>query len=148
MGSITRERHSPSPDKEIQLSVSPQAPTLSLIRHGQAEHNIDPVADVASEFDAPASKWRGCVDFDLVSAEEWGGKTGKWACDEETVEHRARETRQWLRQKMRQLILNQSPTPNAGGHKRRIRGDCVLVTHGGFPHRLTENWEGFDAGAG
>jgi broad specificity phosphatase PhoE len=37
------------------------------------------VAELAAEFDDVDSKWRGCVDFGLVSAEEWGSKLGRWA---------------------------------------------------------------------
>lgn len=39
------------------------------------------IADLAVEFNAPESRWRGCVDFGLISAEEWDSKPGKWACD-------------------------------------------------------------------
>ena len=92
--------------------------------------------------------WRGCVSFDLVSPEEWGSKTGKWACDRETLEQRARETRRWPREKMRQLGLSVSHATTSNGKDLPPRSDCVLVTHGGFLHLLTEDWEGFDVKAG
>lgn len=98
-----------------------------------------PVADLAAEFNATDSKWRGCADFGLVPAEEWGSKTGKWACDRETLEQRARETRRWLRQKIRQLSLTGPSATNKEGEMPQTRGDCVLVTHGGFLHLLTED---------
>jgi broad specificity phosphatase PhoE len=254
MGSITRDLYTPSPVYQAQTSDPAPVPTLYLIRHGQAEHNVNPshvsrrdtilteagrlqaaklraslpnssrrnigvvvssplrralqtaligfeeliladrakviangisddsaatdqsqsrtqpfrlvalpeaqetsdlpcdtglpVADLAAEFDALDSKWRGCVNFDLVSAEEWGSKTGRWACDRETLEKRARDTRIWLRQKMRQLSLSENHPTTTKGEKVHVRGDCVLVTHGGFLHLLTEDWEGFDAKAG
>lgn len=107
-----------------------------------------PIADLAVEFNATESRWRGCVDFGLISAEEWGSKAGKWACDRETLEQRARETRRWLRQKMRQLSLTGHRATNKEGEKQDTRGDCVLVTHRGFLHLLTEDWEGFDVKAG
>jgi hypothetical protein len=49
---------------------------------------------------------------------------------------------------MRQLSLNGSSAANMDGEKLHVRGDCVLVTHGGFLHLLTEDWEGFDINAG
>jgi hypothetical protein len=107
-----------------------------------------PVADLVAEFDAVNSKWRGCVSFDLVSPEEWGKKTEKWACDEETVGQRARETRRWLREKMWQLSLSVCHATTSNGRDLLPRSDCVLVTHGGFLHLLTEDWEGFDVKAG
>jgi broad specificity phosphatase PhoE len=96
-----------------------------------------PVADLVAEFDAVDSKWRGCVSFDLVSPEEWGNKTEKWACDEETLGQRARETRRWLREKMRQLSLSVSHATTSSGEDLPPRRDCVLVTHGEFLSRLT-----------
>jgi broad specificity phosphatase PhoE len=106
------------------------------------------VADLAAEFDAADSKWRGCIDFDLVSAEEWGSKLGRWACDGDILEQRARETRRRLREKMRELSLNRKHPTNSDVEKLHVRGDCVLVTHGGFLHLLTEDWEGCDLKTG
>ena len=107
-----------------------------------------PVAELVAELDSPDSKWRGRVNFDLMSAEDWGSKTGRWACDEQTLKMRARETRRWLRQKMRHLSLDENHAATRGGEKPQVRGDCVLVTHGGFLHYLTEDWDGFVPEAG
>jgi hypothetical protein len=100
-----------------------------------------PVVDLVAEFDAVNSKWRGCVSFDLVSPEEWGKKTKKWACDEETLGQRARETRRWLKEKMRQLSLSVSHATTSSGEDLPPRRDRVLVTHGEFLCYLIEDWE-------
>jgi hypothetical protein len=49
---------------------------------------------------------------------------------------------------MRQLNLTGHRATNKEGEKQHTRGDCVLVTHGGFLHLWTEDWEGFDVQAG
>jgi hypothetical protein len=123
---------------------------VSLLSQKPRRQAIYPAtrADLAAECDALDSKWRGCVSFDLVSVGEWGSKAGRWASDQEALKQRARETRKWLREKMKQLSLSDSHTPIVNGEKQYIRGDCVLVTHGGFLHILTEDWEGFDVKAG
>jgi hypothetical protein len=132
-----------------------QSKPLRLVALPEAQETSDvpcdtglSVADLIAEFDAIKSKWRGCVSFDLVSPEEWGSKTGKWACDRETLEKRARETRRWLREKMRQLSLSVSHATTSNREDLSTRRDCVLVTHGGFLHLLTEDWEDFDVKAG
>jgi broad specificity phosphatase PhoE len=132
-----------------------QSKSLRLVALPEAQEMSDlpcdtglPVADLVAEFDAIDSKWRGCVSFDLLSPKEWGSKTGKWACGQDALEKRARETRRWLREKMRQLSLSRSHATTSNGEDFLPRGDCVLVTHGGFLHFLTEDWEGFDVKAG
>ena len=107
-----------------------------------------PLADLVAEIDAPDSKWRGRVSFDLVAAEECGIKTGRWSCEPETLQKRAIWTRRWLREKMRDLSLRDHDVTTTPGEKPRARGDCVLVTHGGFLHFLTDDWEGFCLKAG
>ncbi|CAD0106040.1 unnamed protein product, partial [Aureobasidium uvarum] len=65
------------------------------------------------------------VDFDLVE-EGWNSK-GKWAPDRATVQRRGAKLRSWLY-----------------GRKEEI---VVVVSHGGFLHALTEDWNGFNASA-
>jgi broad specificity phosphatase PhoE len=132
-----------------------QSKPLRLVALPEAQETSDlpcdmglPVADLVAEFDAINSKWRDCVSFGLVSPKEWGSKAGKWACDREALEKRARETRRWLREEMRQLGLSRSHATTSNGEDFLPGGDCVLVTHGGFLHFLTEDWEGFDVKAG
>jgi hypothetical protein len=127
-----------------------QGKPLRLVALPKAKETSDlpcdtglPVADLVAEFDAINSKWRGCVSFDLVSPEEWGSKTGKWACDREMLEQRARETRRWLREKMRQLSLSVSHVTTSNGKDLPPCGDCVLVTHGGFLPRGLRFPEGY-----
>ncbi|KAI4715799.1 PGAM-domain-containing protein [Aureobasidium sp. EXF-10727] len=77
------------------------------------------------------------VDFDAVE-EGWNSKSedanadqsqeGKWAPDRATVQKRAAKLRSWLY-----------------GRKEDI---VVVVSHGGFLHALTEDWNGFNASAG
>ncbi|KAI4723779.1 PGAM-domain-containing protein [Aureobasidium sp. EXF-10728] len=67
------------------------------------------------------------VDFDAVE-EGWNSKEGKWAPDRATVQKRAAKLRSWLY-----------------GRKEDI---VVVVSHGGFLHALTEDWNGFNASAG
>ena len=68
-----------------------------------------------------------------------GSNTGRWACDRATLEKRARETRRWLREKMRQLNFGENYATITDGEKPHHQGYCVLVTHGGFLHLLTED---------
>ena len=60
------------------------------------------------------------VDLSMVS-EGWNSKQGKWAPDAKAIEARAREARKWL--------------------KARPEKEIVLVTHGGFLHYFTEDWD-------
>lgn len=60
------------------------------------------------------------VDLGLV-AEGWNIKQGRYAPTNQAIKHRAREARRWL--------------------KARPEKEIVLVTHGGFLHYLTEDWE-------
>lgn len=61
------------------------------------------------------------VDLSLLS-EDWDSKKGKWAPEQEAIERRCRDARQWL--------------------KTRDEKAIVLVTHGGLLHYLTEDWVG------
>lgn len=63
------------------------------------------------------------VDLSLLTG-PWNVKAGLFAIDKDAIEGRAREARRWL--------------------SERKEGNVVVVTHGGFVHYLTENWEGFD----
>ena len=60
------------------------------------------------------------VDLGLVT-ERWNIKEGRYAPTNQAIKHRAREARRWL--------------------KARSEKEIVLVTHGGFLHYLTEDWE-------
>ncbi|EEQ83626.2 phosphoglycerate mutase [Blastomyces dermatitidis ER-3] len=60
------------------------------------------------------------VDLKLVG-EDWNSKKEKWAPSAEAIANRAREARRWL--------------------KARPEKEIVIVTHGGFLHYFTEDWE-------
>jgi broad specificity phosphatase PhoE len=65
--------------------------------------------------------------------EGWNSKNGKWSPASSAIERRAREARLWLRN-----LASQS------------EGDAeiVVVTHGGYLHYFTEDWEGAERGTG
>lgn len=67
------------------------------------------------------------VDLSRVTR-GWNSKQGRWAPVEEAIEKRALEVRRWL--------------------KARPEKQIVLVTHGGFLHWFTQDWQGFNEGAG
>jgi len=74
-------------------------------------------------------EFEGKVDFELVK-EGWNSKTGRWSPASSAVEARARDARVWLRD----LGLEASK----GGEDVNI----VVVTHGGYLHYFTEDWDG------
>ncbi|OJJ50207.1 hypothetical protein ASPZODRAFT_58164 [Penicilliopsis zonata CBS 506.65] len=60
------------------------------------------------------------VDLSLVHA-EWNNKSGRYAPTNEAIKKRARAARRWL--------------------KARPEKEIIVVTHGGFLHYFTEDWE-------
>ncbi|KAI9046308.1 uncharacterized protein KD926_004146 [Aspergillus affinis] len=60
------------------------------------------------------------VDLQYVT-EGWNDKVGRYAPTNEAITNRARDARRWL--------------------KERPEKEIVLVTHGGFLHFFTEDWE-------
>lgn len=79
----------------------------------------------------------GVVDLGLVG-EGWNGKVGRWSPAASAIEARAREARVWLRDLAREAHT-QGGDGNGDGDKDV---DIVVVTHGGFLHYFTEDWEG------
>jgi len=67
------------------------------------------------------------VDLGLVE-KGWNIKKGKWEPTPAAIKARAREARRWL--------------------KARPEKEIVLVTHGGFLHFFTEDWEDKDLYSG
>ena len=74
----------------------------------------------------------GKVDLSLVH-EGWNNKQGKWSPSASAIEARAREARLFLRNLGTQAAAN-------GDEDRHI----VVVTHGGYLHYFTEDWEGHE----
>ncbi|THY90442.1 PGAM-domain-containing protein [Aureobasidium pullulans] len=67
------------------------------------------------------------VDFSAAE-EGWNSKEGRWAPDRATVQKRAAKLRSWLYNRKEEIV--------------------VVVSHGGFLHALTEDWNGFNATVG
>lgn len=88
---------------------------------------IQETADVPCDTGSDVAKLRKemeqqPVDLGLVH-EGWNSKKDRWAPLASAVEQRAREARQWLKARPEQYI--------------------VVVTHGGFLHYFTEDWQGY-----
>ncbi|KAF7889265.1 uncharacterized protein EAF01_010758 [Botrytis porri] len=85
--------------------------------------------DTGSAPAALAEEFSGSVDLGLVH-EGWNSKSGRWASNAQAIEKRAREARVWLREL---------------GEKAEREGEedvnIVVVTHGGFLHYFTDDWE-------
>jgi len=91
-------------------------------------------AALAAEFEE--GKFAGAVDLRLVK-EGWNDKRGKWSPASSAIEARARQARIWLRN------LAEGSGSDSG---RDV--DVVVVTHGGYLHYFTEDWEGAERGTG
>ncbi|CAN8099262.1 unnamed protein product [Discula destructiva] len=94
--------------------------------------------DTGSEPAVLAAEFGTWADFGLVE-HGWNDKTSAdspWAPRIEALEERARRTRVWLRDMGRRWV--------AGGKGAGGDAHVVVVTHGGFLHFLTQDWEGMD----
>jgi broad specificity phosphatase PhoE len=80
---------------------------------------------VQAEF--AAGPFAGIVDLSLVH-EGWNSKKGRWGPGREAVTARARDAR---------LILREMAQDGDGDK------EIIVVTHGGFLHFFTEDWDGF-----
>ncbi|KAN0120123.1 phosphoglycerate mutase-like protein [Hyaloscypha variabilis] len=85
---------------------------------------------LAAEFSS--GEFAGAVDLSLVH-EGWNSKVGRWSPASSAIEQRARDARLWLREL-------------AEGAEGDVQ--IVVVTHGGFLHYFTEDWEGSERGTG
>lgn len=92
--------------------------------------------DTGSEPEVLRAEYGAWADFDLVG-KGWNDKTSpgsKWAPSVEALEERAREARVWVRE-----LARKSGTGDA---------EIAVVTHGGFLHFLTADWDGMDLSRG
>jgi len=83
------------------------------------------VAEVVKQFQGEP------VDLSILQEPQnatWNNKKGKWAPHSEAIQARAKEARQWLR--------------------NRPEKDIVVVTHGGYLHYFAEDWSDMDRFAG
>ncbi|KAJ5928985.1 phosphoglycerate mutase family protein [Penicillium verhagenii] len=96
-------------------------PELNLIALPDTQETSDVPCDTGSEPAELQKEFAGKnVDLNLVH-EGWNNKAGRYAPTNAALRERARAARHWL--------------------KSRPEKEIVLVTHGGFLHYLTEDWE-------
>lgn len=91
--------------------------------------------DTGSESEVIRAEYGAWADCDLVE-KGWNDKTSpgsKWSPRVDALEERAREARVWLRELARK----------SGGD-----AEIAVVTHGGFLHFLTQDWDGMDLSRG
>lgn len=91
--------------------------------------------DTGSEPEVIRAEYGAWADCALVE-KGWNDKKSpgsKWAPRVELLEERAREARVWLRELARK---------NGGD------AEIAVVTHGGFLHFLTQDWDGMDLSRG
>ncbi|KAF2098278.1 phosphoglycerate mutase family protein [Rhizodiscina lignyota] len=99
---------------------------LTVIALPEAQETSDMPCDTGSHIDELEKEFQGQpVDFGLVAARpDWNSKKGDWAPWADPMTVRARKARQWLRERKEKNI--------------------VMVTHGGFLHYFTEDFDGYD----
>jgi broad specificity phosphatase PhoE len=84
-----------------------------------------------SEFSSPTSKYDGAVNFSLLTP-AWNSKKGVFSPAAKAIEARAMSARKYLR------TLAESYLKEGQGEEVHM----VVVTHGGFLHYFTEDFEG------
>jgi broad specificity phosphatase PhoE len=106
---------------------------LKVVALPELQETSDLPCDTGSEPRALAAEFNsgefsGTVDLSLVK-EGWNSKQGRWSPATSAIEARAKEARI----RLRNLAAEQSVNGDV---------DIVVVTHGGYLHYLTEDWEG------
>lgn len=99
---------------------------LKVIAMPEVQETSDMPCDTGSDIAELAQDFKGQpVDFSLVAARpDWNSKKGDWAPWSDPTTVRARKARQWLNDQKAKNI--------------------VVVTHGGFLHYFTEDFDGYD----
>ncbi|KAJ5993851.1 hypothetical protein N7451_009575 [Penicillium sp. IBT 35674x] len=96
-------------------------PEFKLIALPDLQETSDVPCDTGSEPKTLQQEFAGKnVDLDMVH-DGWNSKTGRYAPTNAALRERARAARRWL--------------------KARPEKEIVMVTHGGFLHYFTEDWE-------
>lgn len=92
--------------------------------------------DLAAEFAAGEGegKYKDVVDLHLVT-DGWNVKEGRWSPASSAIEARARVARQFL------LNLGQDAL-SSGQTNKDGNVEIAVVTHGGYLHYFTEDWDG------
>ena len=85
-------------------------------------------------------RWAGCVDLSLVR-EGWNSKLGRWSPAARDIEARARDARVWLRRLGEQAMRNRG---GEGEGDADADVEIAVVTHGGYLHYFTEDWDGHE----
>ncbi|KAK8157591.1 histidine phosphatase superfamily [Phyllosticta citrichinensis] len=114
------------------LAFSPviEQKKLKVIALPELQETSDLPCDTGSDPAEVAREFAG-QPVDLSRVEEgWNSKKGRWAPESAAIEARARDARQWLREL----------AASSGDDDVEI----VVVTHGGYLHFLTGDWDGFD----
>ncbi len=105
---------------------------LPILAVPEIQELSDLPCDTGSEPSILAQEFAdGKVDLTLVHP-GWNSKTGKWSPRSSALEARAKEARVFLRD------FAQEWSRSHGGKDVQI----AVVTHGGFLHYFTEDWEG------
>ncbi|EPS34072.1 hypothetical protein POX_a00947 [Penicillium oxalicum] len=96
-------------------------PDMKLIALPDAQETSDVPCDTGSDAEVLEKEFAGKpVDLGLLH-DGWNVKEGRYAPRAKALKERARATRRWL--------------------KARPEKEIVLVTHGGYLHYFTEDWE-------
>jgi broad specificity phosphatase PhoE len=122
------------------LSFEPAVKTGKRVIALPEVQEVSPLpCDTGSSAEALASEFAEKVDLGLVT-EGWNDKAGAspFAPAMDRLEARARKARLWLRELGRQY---EREHPGVDAH-------IVVVTHGGFLHFLTQDWDGMNPAAG
>jgi len=112
------------------LSFPEEAKRLVITALPELQETSDLPCDTGSEPSKLAAEFGEKVDTSLVQP-GWNNKKGRWSPASSAIEARARDARIWLRNLASQAQAN-------GEEDVQI----VAVTHGGFLHYFTEDWEG------
>ncbi|KAJ5596097.1 hypothetical protein N7450_002555 [Penicillium hetheringtonii] len=96
-------------------------PDMKLIALPDVQETSDVPCDTGSDPQALKEEFAGKpIDLDLVH-DGWNNKTGRFAPTNKALKERARAARRWL--------------------KARPEKEIIVVTHGGYLHYFTEDWE-------
>lgn len=96
-------------------------PGMKLIALPDVQETSDVPCDTGSEPQALKEEFAGKpIDLDMVY-EGWNNKTGRFAPTNKALKERALAARRWL--------------------KARPEKEIIVVTHGGYLHYFTEDWE-------
>ncbi|KAK7557779.1 histidine phosphatase superfamily [Phyllosticta citricarpa] len=103
---------------------------LKVIALPELQETSDLPCDTGSDPAEVAREFAG-QPVDLSRVEEgWNSKKGRWAPESAAIEARARDARQFLRE-----LASSSGDDDV---------EIVVVTHGGYLHFLTSDWDDFD----